>query len=567
MGRNKYKKTERERKNVIIYCRVSSDEQKNGSSLEVQEERLVRECQRRGYNIIDIPHWEDESGKTFVKRPIISNILQYIKKHSNEVDMLLCLRWNRFSRKLSQATTKIEDLREHYDVEVNTIEEHIDYNSSSWPQLLGVYIGQAQSDNISRSKGTKDGIHGTLERGKWPNKAPRGYKNKHVTDENGFVIDKYVDIEPEVGSVIRKVFIEIAKDVEAPCYIRRKLCPNIPESTFLEMIRNPFYKGEVFVPEYNGKPEHYVKGIHTALIDEETFDKVQEILDGKKKHTPKLTKAINPDLFLRKFLVCPICGHALTGSESKGNGGKYAYYHCCQDGKHLRKRADEVNEGFARYVSCLTPNEEVLTLYKEVLTDVRNEQSRETKNKVEDLQTEVRRVEGMLNTLDDKLLSGTISDANYNRISQRYGKQINELKQQIEIMTNPNRTNIEPKLSYSICLLDNMEGFFRNAPVKTKIKLLGSIFPEKIEFDGKNYRTNNYNKVLDLIFQQTKELREPKKVNGERFSSFPASVPRPGVEPGWVAPLVFETSASTDSAIWAHKLLRLIAGAKVSVFS
>ena len=110
------------------------------------------------------------------------------------------------------------------------------------------------------------------------------------------------------------------------------------------------------------------------------------ILDGKKKHTPKLTKPINPDLYLRKFLVCPICGHALTGSESKGNGGKYAYYHCCHDGKHLRKRADEVNEGFARYVSCLTPNEEVLSLYKEVLTDVRNEQGRETRNKVEDLQ-------------------------------------------------------------------------------------------------------------------------------------------------------------------------------------
>ena len=33
-------------------------------------------------------------------------------------------------------------------------------------------------------------------------------------------------------------------------------------------------------------------------------------------------------------------------------------------------------------------------------------------------------------------------------------------------------------------------------------------------------------------------------------------VPRPGVEPGRVAPLVFETSASTDSAIWAHKNLK-----------
>ena len=65
MKRNKKKEKERDTKNVIIYCRVSSDEQKKGSSLEVQEERLVRECQRRKYNIIDIQHWEDESGKTF----------------------------------------------------------------------------------------------------------------------------------------------------------------------------------------------------------------------------------------------------------------------------------------------------------------------------------------------------------------------------------------------------------------------------------------------------------------------------------------------------------------------
>ncbi len=38
-------------------------------------------------------------------------------------------------------------------------------------------------------------------------------------------------------------------------------------------------------------------------------------------------------------------------------------------------------------------------------------------------------------------------------------------------------------------------------------------------------------------------------------------VPRPGIEPGWIAPLVFETSASTDSAIWAISS-RLICGCK-----
>ena len=33
-------------------------------------------------------------------------------------------------------------------------------------------------------------------------------------------------------------------------------------------------------------------------------------------------------------------------------------------------------------------------------------------------------------------------------------------------------------------------------------------------------------------------------------------VPRHGIEPGWVAPLVVETSASTDSAIWAFAMQR-----------
>ena len=49
----------------------------------------------------------------------------------------------------------------------------------------------------------------------------------------------------------------------------------------------------------------------------------------------------------------------------------------------------------------------------------------------------------------------------------------------------------------------------------------------------------------------------------ERRKFSPFLVPRPGVEPGWVAPLVFETSASTDSAIWAFEKC----GAKIQTFS
>ena len=101
------------------------------------------------------------------------------------------------------------------------------------------------------------------------------------------------------------------------------------------------------------------------------------------------------------------------------------------------------------------------------------------------------------------------------------------------IRENPNRGNIEPKLNYSINLTNNIDSYIRNASVGVKIKLISSMFPEKIEFGGKTYRTNSYNKVLDLIYQKTNELRGVEKKSGESFSTFSASVPRPGVEPGW----------------------------------
>ena len=42
-----------------------------------------------------------------------------------------------------------------------------------------------------------------------------------------------------------------------------------------------------------------------------------------------------------------------------------------------------------------------------------------------------------------------------------------------------------------------------------------------------------------------------KQKKSRKLKNLQLFVPRPGIEPGWVAPLVFETSASTDSAIWA----------------
>ena len=46
------------------------------------------------------------------------------------------------------------------------------------------------------------------------------------------------------------------------------------------------------------------------------------------------------------------------------------------------------------------------------------------------------------------------------------------------------------------------------------------MFPEKIVFDGKQHQTKNMNRVLDVICQQTNELRGYKKKNETNEKSF-----------------------------------------------
>ena len=75
-------------------------------------------------------------------------------------------------------------------------------------------------------------------------------------------------------------------------------------------------------------------------------------------------------------------------------------------------------------------------------------------------------------------------------------------------------------------LINNIDSYMRDAKIEVKCKLLGSMFPEKITFDGKSYRTNSCNSVLDLIHKKINELCRKKIKSEDSFKTFSASVPR-----------------------------------------
>jgi SAM-dependent methyltransferase len=69
--------------------------------------------------------------------------------------------------------------------------------------------------------------------------------------------------------------------------------------------------------------------------------------------------------------------------------------------------------------------------------------------------------------------------------------------------------------------------------VEHKIQLLGSIFLEKIEFDGEKYRTNSCNKVLEWIFQNTNELQNKKTEEQDQKPLSSVSVQKTGINIDW----------------------------------
>ena len=530
-------------KKVILYCRVSSDEQAENTSLDFQEDSLRKYCARNVYDVIAV-YREDYSAKHYdLKRPEMRKMYDFCKRNKAQVDKILFLRWDRYARNVGFAFEYQRRFSE-LGIEINAIESPIDFSGTEWAMMLSIYCGVAHTEDNKISKRTKDGIRATLKAGRYPQKAPIGYLNNRISSSETHLIK-----DEEYAPIVEAVFREAAKGIDsvetlrikyAPLLRRRKGMHNdgrgivkdttnhpISKGAFYRMLRNPIYCGEIVIPAYQDEPEEIIQGEHEPIIDKATFDTVQDVLDGRTRCKPKLRKTDKPELFLRRYLVCPHCGYGITGAYSRGNGGRYAYYNCCHC-KKVKIRAEKANDAFAKYIGKLKPTPEARALYQLIVNDLSQQGKDARKAEYENLQTQLDMLGTKIAIADDKFLDGVLNAEQYHRICDKCKRDKQELEERIMMLRTPKNAHIEPKMEYAYSLIDNLLGYIQEASVDVRCRLIGSIFPEKIEFDGSTYRTNKLNEVAALIFQNYKELqKEEQGVNC--FTS--RSVPRAGIEP------------------------------------
>lgn len=81
-----------DRINVVLYCRVSSDEQAEGSSLDEQERRLRMYCASLKMNVLKV-YKDDSSAKynDIRHRPMFGEMYVYCKLHQHLIAKILFL--------------------------------------------------------------------------------------------------------------------------------------------------------------------------------------------------------------------------------------------------------------------------------------------------------------------------------------------------------------------------------------------------------------------------------------------------------------------------------------------
>lgn len=144
----------------------------------------------------------------------------------------------------------------------------------------------------------------------------------------------------------------------------------------LYLMRSPVYIGKVIVPAYKDEPMMIIPGQHEPIVSQRLFYKVQDVLEGKKRKDLLAHISKRQDLPLRGYFKCTACGKNLTGSASKGNGGKYYYYHC-KNGRKERFRATEGNNAFYELLEDISGNEKAIKSWEKILKDYYSKDNRE----------------------------------------------------------------------------------------------------------------------------------------------------------------------------------------------
>ena len=344
MGRKIVKAIDNEAaKKAVIWTRVSSREQEEGYSLDAQKDRSTTYCRAKGLEILAV--FEIVESSTRGTREQFYEMINFVKRQKSCI-ALVCDKVDRLQRSFREVPV-LEELRKSRKIELHFVTEGQMLNAkSNSSQIMSyqcfVMMAESYTNNIS------DNVCRSLEemrkKGKWAHHAPVGYKN--VRDANG---NSDIVLDEDNHFIITRLFKEFSIGTynleqitrkAADFGLKMKTSKKLHKQTIRGILSNRFYIGEM----YSGG--QYYPHCYPRLTDSYTFERCQEILEGKANH-----KVQKHEYVFKGLVRCKNCGGVVSTDinvhSAKKKGGEkivYKYLFCPQCGGYRTREENGVEK-------------------------------------------------------------------------------------------------------------------------------------------------------------------------------------------------------------------------------
>jgi DNA invertase Pin-like site-specific DNA recombinase len=303
------------RKTKLVWTTGSS----SGYSLEAQDQANREWALRRGYEIVEAIQYVETASKQKERRRFREIIERICSDY--RIDGLVFHKVDRACRNLTDLAI-LERLEAEKD-------KKIFFSSQEFPQnaagrlsvgVMGV-VARWYTDNLKEE--INKGFRSKVEAGEYPHTPPYGY----YMGESSKGCKLPVPDAPK-AETLRTIFKLMASGNYSIDTLREELfrrgiffsqrTPRWTRSYLSRLLRHPFYIGKIL---WRGQ---IYDGKHEPLVDERTWEKVQQILDGRNR-----TKNYKRMEFTygHGLIKCAHCGYSITAEFHKQ---RYTYYRCAQ---------------------------------------------------------------------------------------------------------------------------------------------------------------------------------------------------------------------------------------------
>ena len=326
--------------NVVAgYIRVSTGRQATeGKSLQYQEEIIRQHAEMNNQTVYKIYKDEGISGASIEKRDGLKSLLADVKGKPQFSKVYV---WDLSRLTRSQADQyKIVD-----ELHINNIElislnnQGADFNTASGRLMTGIFGSLNEYYRYQLKENINQGMQTRTKNGFTSSKPALGY-NRGLTSNDPLQVNEqeaetvqYIFNLAEAGQGYRAIANKLNKEG----YLTKNANP-YDTNAVKYILNNKLYCGYVVWGKYKdwhkkrrkGKSEPMItKGKHEAIITEEQYNRVQDMLQLRSKQ-PQHTKKTN---LLTGLLKCPQCGGPMRVSHNTSRRKnkpdvKYKLYSC-----------------------------------------------------------------------------------------------------------------------------------------------------------------------------------------------------------------------------------------------